>query len=300
MKHLPILTLASIATLIACGGSSSKPPTYVKPAGTVAVNFSVDDTANKVFADKDLQWKGAMLYDAASQKVTADPTWSGPWAPLYDDGPWTSGGHEPAGATAGDHIFGATVFIAPPASGSQDYEYGLVDASAPYNGGWLWAGSNGKFTVPAGATADIKADGQALKKFGTTDLQLVIDTTNLDPAHAWDTSKVTIKGSGWAWYEQQLLDNGAKGDATAGDKKFTFVLSQYVGTGNPLPHTGLLNAGDQAQFIFVFNGVEYKNASGAATQGITAATKAAGASTFTPTTVQLQTTGDKNTFVTIP
>src|SRR5438128_12662313 len=126
MKHLSILSLASIATLIACGGSSSKPPTYVKPAGTVAVNFSVDDTANKVFADKDLQWKGAMAFDAVTQKVTADPTWSGPWAPLYDDGAWTSGGHEPAGATAGDHILGAAVFITPPAKESQRDEEGRV------------------------------------------------------------------------------------------------------------------------------------------------------------------------------
>src|SRR5205807_5054183 len=107
----------------------------------------------------DMEWKGSMLYDAATNKVTMDSTWGGPWAPLYDDGPWTSGGHEPAGANAGDHIFGTVVFVTPPATGSDTYAYGLVDHSAPYNDGWIWQGPpgvNGSFTVPAGATADIK------------------------------------------------------------------------------------------------------------------------------------------------
>ena len=101
MRKLIGLGIASTAALLACGGSNPKPPTFVQPAGTVVVGFSVDDTANKVFKDKDMQWKGAMIYDAATNKITADATWGGPWASLYDDGPWTAGGHEPAGATAG-------------------------------------------------------------------------------------------------------------------------------------------------------------------------------------------------------
>src|SRR6266852_4305066 len=120
MRRLSIVSIASIAVLAACGGSS-KPPTFTKPAGTVAVNFSVDDTANKSYtADatgkSDLQWKGAMIYDSTKNTITADPTWGGPWAVLYDDGPWTSGGHEPDGATAGDHIWGVAVFVTPPAA----------------------------------------------------------------------------------------------------------------------------------------------------------------------------------------
>ena len=48
MKRFSILSAAAIAALAACGGSS-KPPTFKQPAGTAAVNFSVDDTANKVY-----------------------------------------------------------------------------------------------------------------------------------------------------------------------------------------------------------------------------------------------------------
>src|SRR5207237_648663 len=152
MKKLFVLGIAALA---ACGGEDKK-PTFTKPAGTVAVNFSVDDTANKVFAAGDLKWKGSMIYDTATNKVTKDDTWGG----------------------------------------------------------------------------------------------------------AWDTSKVTIKGSGWAWSEVTLLDDGTKGDAAAGDGKFTYQLSQYVGAGKKFPHTGLANSGDKPEFIVVFNGKEYKDASG--------------------------------------
>jgi hypothetical protein len=305
MRKLFGLGIASIAALLACGGSNPKPPTFTKPPGTVAVNFSVDDTANKVYAQGDLQWKGAMLYDPVKNTITKDDTWGGPYATLYDDGPWTSGGHEPPGSTAGDHIWGVTVFATPPAAGASpvDYGYGCIDNvyQTLFGNGWIWPSPpDGKFTVPAGATADIKADGLTVKKFGTTDLQLVIDTNNLVAGPAWDSSKLTVKGSGWAWSEVQLLDDGTKGDAAAGDKKFTYQLSYYVApTGTKFPHTGLLNSGDKPQFIFVFNGVEYKSGGAAATTGITAAYKVAGGS-FQPVAVQVQTTGDKNTYVTIP
>src|SRR5437870_6132320 len=114
MKKLFVLGIAALA---ACGGEDKK-PTFTKPAGTVAVNFSVDDTANKVFAAGDLKWKGSMIYDTATNKVTKDDTWGGPYATLFDDGPWTNGGHEPDGATKGDNIWGVTVFVTPPATGS--------------------------------------------------------------------------------------------------------------------------------------------------------------------------------------
>jgi len=235
-----------------------------------------------------------MLYDATKNTVTADPTWGGPWATLYDDGPWTAGGHEPDGATAGDHIWGVAIFVAPPASGSTDYEYGLNDNlyQTNFNNGWIWPGSvNGKYTVAAGATADIKADGATLKKFGTTDLQLTIDKTMLLAGTAWDTSKVTLKGSGWAWGEVTL---------TATGNTYVYTLSNVVGAGKQFPHTGLLTTGDKPEFIYVFNGKEYKDSSGtASTAGITAGTKAAGASTYTAVTVAIN-SANKNTYVTIP
>ena len=215
MKRFSILSAAAIAVLAACGGSS-KPPTFKQPAGTTAVNFSVDDTANKVFTDStlpdggvgpsDLQWKGAMLYDPATNKVSADSSWGGPFAALYDDGPWTAGGHEPEGSSGGDHIFGVTVFVTPPASGSGDtYSYGLNDGSIKLTStvidpnGWIWPSStNGSFTVAPAAAAPVKADGVTLKKFGTTDVQFSVNTSALAPG-AWDTSVISVKSSAWGW-----------------------------------------------------------------------------------------------------
>jgi hypothetical protein len=297
MKHLSIFSLASItAALVACGGSSPKPPTFIKPPGTVAVNFSVDDTANKVWKDAEMQWKGSMLYTSTTNKVALDSTWGGPFAPLYDDGPWTAGGHEPAGSVAGDHIFGVTVFVTPPATASDTYQYGLCDAKFSTDScastGWVWAGSvNGQFMVPAGATADIKADGMAFKPFGTTDVQIVIDKNAL-AAGTWDTSKVTIKGSAWAWFEVPLTADPAG--------KYTFTLSNVVGAGKQYYHNGLAASGDKPAFVVVFNGVEYKSNGSCNTAGVTAGTKASGATSFTSVAVQVQTTGDKNTYIAVP
>jgi hypothetical protein len=74
----------------------------------VAVNFTVDDTANKVYQAGYLQWKGSFVYNPTTRIITFDDTWADPLIPLYDDGPWKSGGHEPVGAVAGDHKWGVT------------------------------------------------------------------------------------------------------------------------------------------------------------------------------------------------
>ncbi len=292
MKRISILTV--VAAALACGGTAAKPPLFTQPAGTVAVGIIIDDSANQVFKDGDMQWKGSMGYDATSNKVVKDPTWAGPFAPLYDDGPLSAGGHEPEGATAGDHKFGTVVFVTPPATGTDTYEYGLIDNvyEKNFGNGWIWQGSNGTFTVATGATAAQKADGLSLKKFGSTDVQLTIDTNALDTSSTWDKSKVTVKGSAWAWSEVKLTpDSGGKA---------TFTLSDNVGTGKTFVHTGLVNSGDKPEFIFVFNGKEYKTASGtAATTGVTAGIKASGAAAFTPVVVQVN-TGNKNTYVTVP
>jgi hypothetical protein len=294
-----ILGIASISALLACGGSS-KPPLFTKPAGTVAVSFSVDDSANKVWKDGEMIWKGSMIYDSKTNKVVKDPNWGGPWAALYDDGPLSQGGHEAEGSKAGDHIFGTVVFVTPPALTASDaYEYGLCDGKfttdACANTGWVWAGSvNGSFTVAAGATADQKADGMTFKAFGTTDVQLTIDKNNLATSGGpWDTSKITVKGGAWGWNEVQLTDNGSG--------KFIFTLSNNVGAGKTYYHTGLLTTGDKPEFIFVFNGKEYKDtSSNANTTGVTAGAKAATASTFSSVAVQVQTTGFHNTYITVP
>jgi hypothetical protein len=200
------------------------------------------------------------------------------------------------------------VFVKPPATGSAVvYEYGLNDNlyQTNYGNGWIWPpGPNGTFTVAAGATADIKADGLSLKKFGTTDLQLTIDKSQLAPG-TWDTSKVVVKGGGWAWGEVTL---------TATGNTYVYTLSDNVGVGKKFPHTGLFNSSDKPEFIYMFNSKEYKTGSNnALTQGITAGVKASGASSFTPVTIGVHCKGDTattctdaatggngNSYVTIP
>jgi hypothetical protein len=254
-----------------------------------------------------------MKYDSTTRIATKDGSWGGPFAKLYDDGPWTTGGHEPVGNVAGDHKWGIAVFITPPATGSDTYEYGLIDSSQ--GNGWLWRGANGTFMVAAGATADLTAAGIAMTAFGTTDFKLVVDkaallaqtladggTTSADGGVlGWDTSKVRVKGSGWGWNNVELFDDGTHGDATSGDGKYTFELSQYAGAGKMFPKTGLGSSGDKFEFVWVFgpgDGVEYKDQGGTCpTAGLTAFTKASGGSYASATITVL---ANKNTAVTIP
>ncbi|HTS82492.1 MAG TPA: choice-of-anchor X domain-containing protein [Myxococcaceae bacterium] len=303
------LQCGSCATGLACGTGSNNSVAnvcgFAQPAGTVPVNFEVDDTANKNWKSTELAWKGSMLFDSTTRIITMDSTWGGPWALLYDDGPWNTGGHEPIGAVANDHKLGVTVFVKPPTTGTGDvYSYGLNDATNPdqINSGWVWIGNNGSFTVAPGATAAVTAAGMAFPAHGTIDLQLIIDTNALATG-TWDTSKVEVKGSAWGWNSSTLLDDGTKGDATSGDGKYTYVMSAELNQSAP-PYPGLLKSGDQPQFIFVFNGVEYKDGTGNAnTAGVTAGTKASGASSFTPATIQITGgtgLGSGNTYITVP
>jgi hypothetical protein len=270
------------------------------------VNFTVDDTANGVFAPGDLQWKGSMRYDPVTRIVTRDPNWTGPnWAPLYDDGPWTLGGHEPYASLAGDHKLGIAVIVMPPTdvdAGADLYEYGLIDVTQA-GGGWIWRGANGTFSVPVGQTADIVAVGQIMPAFGTVDLRITIDTANLAPsptdAGVWNTGVVVIKGSSWGWNDITLRDNGLLGDAVANDRKFTFQLSQYVGAGKQFPHRGLAAHGDRPEFVFVLAGVEYRNALGqSAVLGVTGATLAG--NIWAPATISLTPAPTFNTVITVP
>jgi hypothetical protein len=314
-----ILGTLALAALVAGCSSETAPPAdagytgFTQPAGTVAVNFVVDDTVNKNWKSAELEWKGAMLYDTTTRIVTADSTWGGPWATLYDDGPWTTKntttgapGHEPAGSVAGDHKLGVTIFVKPPTTGTGDtYAYGLRDATNPdtANGGWVWIGANGSFVVPANATTAITAPGMTFPAHGTTDMKLTIDTANLLTGTTWDTSVVKVKGSAWGWSEVTLVDDGTKGDATAGDGIYTYVLSANVDQTKP-PYPGLLKTNDKPEFIFVFNGKEYKDPAGiAATDGVAAGTKASTATNFTPATVAITGgtgLGSGNTYITIP
>lgn len=289
---------ASVALAVAgCNNESTTDAGTTADAGAmVAVNFSVDDRANKAFTTtdagySDLRWKGSMIYNPTNRSITYDTNWGGaladPFPPLYDDGPWTGTGHEPTGSTAGDHIWGITVFASPPTTGSQEYEYGAIDLST---GGWLWRGTNGKFTVHAGDVDPVTASGLTLLPFGTTDLKIVVDTDALAPPSlpdggpvvladggiaAWDASKVYAKGGAWGWQFAPMYDDGTHGDAAA-DHKYTFVLSGAVGPGTITPHSGLLATGDQPQFVIVLGTAHddsmYKVSGRPSSAGVTAYT----------------------------
>jgi hypothetical protein len=139
-----------------------------------------------------------------------------------------------------------------------------------------------------------------LTAFGTKDVQLIIDKNNLATG-TWDTSKITVKSSAWGWSEVTLKDDGStNGDATANDGKFTLNLSAIAGAGKPYPHTGLKVSGENEEFVFVFNGVEYKDASGNCnTTGVSAGTRSGTSGSFTPATVNVL-ASNKNTYITTP
>lgn len=273
-----------------------------QPANTVALNFVADDSANRTYTSTDgLAWKGSMKFDSATRCITRDTSWSGPFALLYDDGPWNTGGHEPAGATAADHKFGVTVFFPSPVATST-IDYGLVSDWAPGGqGNWLWQGPNGAVHIPANSTAPIDATGFTFPAFGTVDLKLVIDTaTRAAGFETWMPALgVTVKSSGWGWVESPATDDGMAGDDAATDAKYTFVIGERAGRGN-LRHVGKYTSGQEIQFVFVLGGVEYKVAQVPSTAGVHAYTKAMGAATWTEVPVMNKPDGDKNTFIVIP
>jgi hypothetical protein len=278
MRDAIRLSVCSLLLTAACGGSApgatvpASPvsqalagaetrPVFVPPPGTVPVNFVVDDRANRVYGAGDLKWKGDFLVDETTRLLTQDVTWSGAapgapprsgWPTLYDDGPWTRGGHEPVGARAGDHVWGVTVFATPPVVGTVTYFYGLIDESyeARLGNGWVWGAPNGSFDLVAGASLAVDAPGMTFPRFGWNDLGFTLDGTALWPGMPWNLATVTVKSSAWGWSELPMLDLGGG--------KYGFALSPLIGRGRLLPHTGLLRPGAWVEFVFVLGGQEYK------------------------------------------
>jgi hypothetical protein len=273
-------------------GPDAGSTTFTPPVGHAGVTFEIDDSANKSYATADnLNWKGSFSYDDATRTFTKDTSWAGPFPTLYDDGPYTTGGHEKVGAVKGDNKWGVVMWFASPAADTE-FEYGAQAGSS-----WIWTGSNGKFTIPANSTATVNATGMVIPKFGTNDLKLTIDM-NLVPAAFKAATTIKVKGSGWSWTEVAMTDDATKGDATKDDKLYTFVLGQ-----NLLPHTGLLNSGAEPQFVFVLDNVEYKGTVSGNNQPLTDGVKAyikAGAADWAEATVKNKTDGDRNTYVTVP
>ena len=284
-------SLADSVTITAAG--------FIPPANTVAVNFTIDDTANQTYTAADgLAWKGSFSFNSTTRLMTINGAWSGPYVMLYDDGPWTTGGHEPEGATAGDSLWGVTVWVSN--SATQNFEYGAISGSVNgSDGSWIWVGSNGTFTVTSGSSTPIDAPGLVIPAFGTIDLQLTIDISangsNLDPSFAGAdyTDQVNVKGSAWGWNTVALVDDGTKGDVTAGDGIYTFVLSENIGA-----HDGLLHSGDTPEFIFVLGGVEYTSAGVALSSGVNALIDSGSGWSTVP--VETLSSGSMATFVTVP
>jgi len=253
----------------------------------------VDDTANLVYGEGDLRWTGTLKYVESTRVVTFDSTGNGPFPLLWDDGPWEDGGHEPAGAVAGDHRFGITVFVAPPALTATSelvFGHGVEDASYAafppdgFGSGHLWTGPEDEFVIGPGATEDLVLADLVLPAFGTTDLKLVLDTAGLAPG-SWDTSRVYAIGSAWPWSSVRLLDDGLLGDDAAGDGKYTLVLSEYVGASHPFAHSGLPGSGAAVDFGFVLREDDYRDGGAVGlTAGVSAFTRAAGGA-LVPATV---------------
>lgn len=259
---------------------------FLQPWGTVALSFTVDDRANRTYAAGELSWRGSFTYNAATRRLTYDPTW-GDRVPLYDDGSYLTGGHEPPGEVAGDHRFGVTAFLAVP-SAARVLEYGAVNA----DGGWIWLGPNGRITVPAASTKAIVVPGLNVPAFGSVDLELSLDTTALAPPFSAPAS-ATIKGTFSAWREVPAISRGTRR---------VFTLSEHVGPGGDLPHAGLLAPGNTIEFVWVLDGAEYRGPIPAGVQGaLTAGARAAARSTpgSSLSTLPIVRAANTNTEVTI-
>lgn len=157
-----------------CGGNTTVPagesgtltiegPAWIPPAsGKTPVCFSIDDAANASYTSDDgLAWKGSFSYSPATRSLAFNGSWAGPFPLLFDDGPWTEGGHEGLGHTAGDHIWSVLVYV--DNAQAQTWEYGAISGSQDGSDGtWIWSGANGTFTSPAGQVTQLDAPSLTL------------------------------------------------------------------------------------------------------------------------------------------
>lgn len=306
-KFLGCIAVAALATA-GCGVQEENPtdptPTgFQQPANTVALSFTIDASDRKGFyVDEGLEWKGAFTYDKATRILTYAADWAGgkgPYAPLYDDGPYDQGGHEPKGAVKGDSKFGITAFLPIPAEALK-IEYGAQVPSGPNcsnaDGCWIWKGANGSIQVAAGASTALTAEGLKLDPEGTVDLRLTLDTNNLGSGHVLDAGEtITVKGTFADWSNEQAFDDGTHGDATAGDKVFTYTLSA-----NAIRRLKLA-PGTVAEFVWNIGSAEYKTSGNKCeTTGVKAYTKGASDASFVDRTSTITIAGNGNTSLPIP
>lgn len=271
-------------------------------AGYARLEFIVDDRANATYTAVDgLAWKGSLSF--FDGELHFDPGWSGPFPLLYDDGPWTAGGNEPAEAAADDNVWGCSVLFRSPER-DQPFEFGLIrDSVDGSDGYWIWPEPlNGTTVVPAGSTATILAARVVLPAFGDIDVRLTLDIGALAAEFAeYDSANgVWVKSNLWGWSEIAMSDDGTRGDTVGDDDIFTFLLSEHIGPGSAHRHTGLPASGDEVQFVFVLGGVEYKIGGVPVADGVGAETRNPGNGQWEPAPVRNQPDGDMSTYIVAP
>lgn len=301
-KILGFITAAGLL-IAGCGTPIEPPPEeegFPQPENTVALSFTIDASGRPGFyVNEGLEWKGSFTYDKATRLLTYSADWAGgngPYAPLYDDGPWDKGGHEPKGAVAGDNKFGITAFL-PKQTEALEIKYGAQIPAGPNCGNsggcWIWKGSDGSVTIPAGSTTPVTAAGLMLDPDGTNDLRLTLDTNNLGGTFELPAgTKPQVKGTFSDWSPEETYDDGTHGDATASDGIYTYTLSL-----NAIRRLKLAS-GANAEFIWVVGGVEYKDGSAGELNGVKAFVKGATGDFVEKTVAVLD--SNQNTYVAIP
>lgn len=246
---------------------------WVRPEGAAVIRFRVSDVANKTYKDGQMKWTGSFRWNAEDNTIVHATSWlptDGPYPVLYDDGPISKGGHEPEDAVAGDHIFQCEVYFFADAENDaeREFEYGVLNEWDR----WIWIGPNGTFSVPKGFKDVMEVPGLTIPAFGDKDFLVTLDISKLHPEFATitpynpgtgDGYRVYLKSSANSWTPVELLDDGKRGDAVAGDGIFTYVQSSRIQAGG---HDGLVSDGQHVQFVFVFaldgiapdDGSEYK------------------------------------------
>lgn len=123
----------------------------------VALSVTLDDSQGRTFSEADgLALAGSFSSD--DEVITYDPEWSGPFLPLYDDGP-RPGGHEPDGEVADDGVWHLTAWLDSPRE-NVCFAYRLIRDSVEGSGGPRVTPDD-TFTVLAGQVAPVPIDLEA-------------------------------------------------------------------------------------------------------------------------------------------
>jgi hypothetical protein len=144
--------------------------------GSVELRFVVDDTANKSYGAGEMIWTGSFTWDEPSNTLAYATSWlpeEGPYPPLFDDGPRSTGGHEPEGSAAGDHVWGVSVCYV--IEQTRTLSYGLLNDDLR----WIWDGPNGSLEVTQDAQGVIEVPGMTLAAHGDRDFRLMLQLDDL-------------------------------------------------------------------------------------------------------------------------